>query len=294
MTRPAWNGCVLPRAAGRHKSSTDEARVTTNLGPHHTPLVRLDLNQPRERVPGLDEFVPKIACLRPACPLLCNAPSQGQPCLHSPPAPPSATTRSSPSSVLAAWVRSTRRTILHSVATSPSSSCLNVPKSEELVLRFIQEAKAASALNHPMIVTIHDIGSTIIDAPRGNALHTLHRSGASLLCVDKHDGVANIWSQRSKVARRGKSRTSAKVVRSSGSTSHTKAAISPAHAATSPVTWSRSATSGERRLIGQSGPSVLGPRQCGRSALASRLASRNFVVRTPAGVLEGSRWQPVE
>src|SRR5437764_6436177 len=49
--------------------------------------------------------------------------------------------------------------------------------------RFIQEARAASALNHPNIVTIHDFGSSegisyiVSELVRGESLRTLLRRG---------------------------------------------------------------------------------------------------------------------
>ena len=80
----------------------------------------------------------------------------------------------------AEWAKSIERTTSNSIAMSRLNSCQSdLPCQPSAVSRFIREAKAASALNHPNIVTILDAGTSkgrrfiIMEVVRGRTLREL-------------------------------------------------------------------------------------------------------------------------
>jgi serine/threonine protein kinase len=69
-------------------------------------------------------------------------------------------------------------------------------KDAERVRRFMQEAKAASALNHPNIITVYDIGESdagrfiVMELVAGNTLSTIIAEGSSAAEGAEYAGVA--------------------------------------------------------------------------------------------------------
>lgn len=66
--------------------------------------------------------------------------------------------KSSPPSALAAWAKRTGPSTPNWDARSPSRSCRPSLRRTLIVYRFEQEARTTGLLNHPNILTVHDVG----------------------------------------------------------------------------------------------------------------------------------------
>ena len=80
---------------------------------------------------------------------------------------------------------STELTTRHWAVRSPSRCCgPNQARDPERVRRFSQEARAASALNHPNIIAVHDAGASedgpfmVMEAVEGQSLRRVVASGS--------------------------------------------------------------------------------------------------------------------
>ena len=130
--------------------------------------------------------------------------------MTSPPAPASAPTRSCRRSARAGWARSTGRGTRGSGATSRSRCCRPALAADaERLKRFEKEARSASALNHPNIVTVYDIGTTdgvsyiAMELVEGETLRELLAAGPlplKKLLADRARRSPRAWPRRTRRA----------------------------------------------------------------------------------------------